>query len=161
MAIAIARNLARAPAVAEDVVQEAALTLIRVLAQDPARFESVEHARNYFLRTVRNLALKSGRTAAREQPLEGEPPARDDDSAARILVGRQRALARILLELDPASRVLIARRFLEQQTLARIAADTGVPISTLHDRERALLAELRRRLGADCDREETDQEAAG
>ncbi len=159
MGIAIARSLTRSTVAAEDVVQEAALALHKAFVQDPQRFESAEHARNYFLRAVRNLALKSGRVAEREQPLELEPCARVDEAEVLMLRGRQAALARILPELDPASRDLIARRFLEQQTLARIAADTGVPISTLHDREKALLAELRRRLG-EGDPGETDREEA-
>lgn len=146
MAVAIARSLVHAPAAPEDIVQEAALALHRALQQDPVRFAGHEHARNYFLRTVRNLALKSGRAAGREQPLEDDPPARDEADPAHAVVERQRALARLLLELDPAGRDLIVRRFLEHQTLARVAAETQVPISTLHDREKALLAELRRRL---------------
>ena len=149
MALAIARSLARAPAAPEDVVQEAALALHRAEGREPERFASPAHARNYFLRAVRNLALKSGRAAGREQPLEVEPTARED-AAAREVLERQQRLARLLLELDPESRDLIARR--EHQTLARIAAETKVPISTLHDREKSLLAELRRRL-AGQDRE--------
>jgi RNA polymerase sigma factor (sigma-70 family) len=161
MALAIARTLTRAPATPEDVVQEAALALHAAHARDPARFAGPEHARNYFLRAVRNLALRSARAAGREQPLASDPPAPEgDDPGARALLARQRALARLLLELDPAGRELIARRFLEHHTLARIAQETGVPISTLHDRERSLLAELRRKLEVELEKGD-DQEAAG
>jgi DNA-directed RNA polymerase specialized sigma24 family protein len=69
-------------------------------------------------------------------------------------------LARLMLELDPNGRELITHRFLEHQTLAQVAAQTGVPLSTLHDREHALLAELRRRLERALESED-DQEAAG
>ncbi len=164
MAVAIARSLVHAPAAPEDIVQEAALALHRALQQEPARFASHEHARNYFLRAVRNLALKSARGAGREQALEGEPPARDEaEPAAQAVAERQRALARLLLELDPAGRELIVRRFLKHHTLARIAAETRVPISTLHDREKALLAELRRRLEPlqDAGPDAAEQEVAG
>jgi len=149
MARALARPLVRPPATSEDVVQEAALALHRALARDPQRFEGHEHARNYFLRAVRNLALKSRRGAGREEGLARELPAADpDDPAARETLARQRALGRLLAELEPASRELIARRYLEHRTLAEIARETGVPISTLHDREKALLASLRARLAA-------------
>lgn len=154
MARALAHPLVRPPATPDDVVQEAALALHRALAREPERFADHEHARNYFLRAVRNLALKSRRDAAREEPLAGELPATNpDDPAARETLLRQRALGRLLVELEPASRELIARRFLEHQTLVRIAQETNVSISTLHDREKALLAELRRKLAA-LEREE-------
>jgi RNA polymerase sigma factor (sigma-70 family) len=149
MARAIAHPLVRPPATPEDVVQEAALALHRALAREPERFADHEHARNYFLRAARNLALKSRRDEGREEPFAGElPAANPDDPAARETLLRQRALGRLLVELDPAGRELIARRYLEHQTLARIAEETGVPISTLHDREKALLGALRAKLGA-------------
>jgi DNA-directed RNA polymerase specialized sigma24 family protein len=125
------------------------MALHRALTREPGRFASPEHARNYFLRAVHNLALKSRRDGGREEPLERDPPASDEDGAAlQAVVARQEALGRILRELDGPSRELIARRFLEHHTLARIAAETGVPVSTLHDRERALVRELQRRLRA-------------
>lgn len=151
MARAIARTLVRPPATAEDIVQEAALALHRAARDEPARFASVEHARNYFLRSVRNLAQRSARRAGRETALASEPAARDED-ALRAVETRQRALARLLAALAPEARELIARRFLACETLAEIARASGVPVSTLHDRERAALAELRRhweRLGED------------
>lgn len=160
MARALASQLVRPPATPEDVVQEAALALHRALARDPARFAEPAHARNYFLRAARNLALKSRRDARREEPLASEFPAANlDDPAARVTLARQRALGRLLAELEPQGRELIARRFLEHQTLAHIAQETGVPLSTLHDREEALLAALRRKLAA-LERER-DQEEAG
>ena len=155
MARALARSLARPPATAEDIVQEASLALLHALARDPARFQGPAHARNYFLRAVRNLALRTHR-GERVDELAVDPPAHDaDDPAARTVLERQRALARLLGELEPAGRDLIRRRFLERQTLARIAQDTGVPLSTLHTREKALLAALRQRLEA------LEREAAG
>ena len=156
MARALASGLARSAAQADDVVQEAALALHSALRREPERFASSEHARNYFLRAVRNLALKTQRAAPREGPLELEPPARDpDDPAATAVRERHEALGRLLRELDPAGRELIARRYLRRQTLAEIAADTGVPVSTLHSREQALLAALKRKLEA------LEREAAG
>src|SRR5262249_32888911 len=140
---------------ADDLVQEASLALFAALRREPERFASSEHARNYFLRAVRNLALRAQR-GPREGPLEIEPPARDPlDPAAAAVRERHEALGRLLRELDPAGRELIARRYLRRQTLAEISVETGVPVSTLHSREGALLAGLRRRL------ESLEREAAG
>jgi RNA polymerase sigma factor (sigma-70 family) len=144
MARAIARTLADPSTSPEDVVQEAFLSLHSALAREPGRFAETAHARNYFFRTVRNLALKSRRGAGRERSLAADPPAPDPaDPAAEAVAERQRILARALLELDLESRALVARRFLESRTLADVAAETGVPVSTLHDRERAILRRLR------------------
>jgi len=153
MARAIARSLVRPPVGAEDVVQEAALALFHALEREPERFQGPAHTRNYFLRAVRNLALKTQR-GERGEALSSDPPARDpDDPAAREVLERQRLLARLIGELDPASRELFTRRFVERQTLARIAKETRVPLSTLHTRAQALVAGLRSRLEA-LEREE-------
>lgn len=149
MARALVRPLVRPPATPDDVVQEAALALHRAMRREPERFPEAEGARNYFLRSVRNLARRSARDARREEPLgESIPMRAESDPTGQARLARRRALGKLLLELDPAGRELIARRFLAQQTLARIARETGVPISTLHDREKDVLARLRRRLDA-------------
>jgi RNA polymerase sigma factor (sigma-70 family) len=148
MARAIARPLVRPPLTPDDVVQEAALALHRALAREPGRFDAPEHARNYFLRAVLNLAKKSRRDARAEVLVDMDALGADEDPAVALVRERQEALAGLLLELEGPARELVVRRFLEHHTLARIAAETGTPISTLHDRERAVLAELRRRLEA-------------
>jgi RNA polymerase sigma factor (sigma-70 family) len=163
MARALARPLVRPPASADDVVQDAALALHHALRAEPERFGGdLGPARNYFLRAARNLALKSARGGGREQGLEREPADRNSADPAgaellRAIEARQRALARLLVALEPEARDLIRRRYLEQHTLARVSRETGVPLSTLHDRERALLARLRREL----ERELPGDEAAG
>ena len=53
----IARPLARPPATADDLVQEALLALHEALEREPGRFAGEEHARNYFLRALRNQAV--------------------------------------------------------------------------------------------------------
>ena len=145
MARAIAGSLCAA-ADADDVVQEAFLALLTAWRKDPARFEGPGHARNYLLRTVRNLAASEQRARARVRPLELEPPARDDETL-RVLE-RQRYLAQLLEDLDGPERELVDRRFLRRETLAAISASTGIPVSTLHSRERALLVRLARKLDA-------------
>lgn len=143
MARAIARGLARPPSLAEDVVQEASLVVFRAWKADPGRFATSEALRGYFLRTTRNLALKTRRTAGRET--SGLDPQPIDEAApeARAVRERQDRLAQVLETLDPEARTWIRRRFVERRTLAELAHETGTPLSTLHSRERALLARLR------------------
>lgn len=160
MARTLARSLARPPTSADDLVQEALLALHRALQRDAGRFTAPEHARNYFLRAIRNLALKSRRSAGRERPLADELPATDpSDPAARAVHERHETLARCLRDLNESDRELLVRRFHDGHTLQRIARERGIPLSTLHDREKALLAELRRRCARLTDAR--DQEAAG
>src|SRR5688572_19967297 len=130
---------------AADIAQEAMLALLRAEREGGERFESMEHARNYFLRTVRNLALRSRARAARVEPLaELAPGSETRDGQDEAAVARLAALARALESLDLGSRALFDARLRERRTLAEISRDTGVPISTLHAREKALLERLRR-----------------
>lgn len=154
MACAIAQSLVSRPADVEDVVQEAALALLRALRAGELRVASPAHARNYFLRATRNLALRSHRVSARQEPLRGEPESELPDPELHELRRRQELLGRLLHELEGEERELIVRRFLRRETLAHISAQTGVAISTLHSREKALLAELRRRLERSLSAEE-------
>jgi len=147
MAHALAQGLTGEPDESEDIVQQATYALFRAHREDAERFESAQHARNWFLRTVRNLALQSRRDRSRLRRLEDEPPTSPDEERARAEVeARQLALTTVLRELDPHDRELVARRFLRKETLAQVSESTGVPISTLHSRERAILGRLRTRL---------------
>lgn len=153
----IARPLARPPATAEDLVQEALLALHEALARAPERFADEEHARNYFLRALRNQAGKTLRRTGREQPLARELPVDGPDALELGLVReRHELVARCLAELPAPDRELLTRRILDGHTLQRIAAERGVPLSTLHEHEQALLAQLRQR----CARLENRPEAA-
>jgi len=152
MARALARSVSGDSVDAEDVVQEAFLALLTAWRKDPARFEGPEHARNYLLRCVRNLALETRGRRARVRALETEPSAPSEPETERVRA-RQRFLAAALLELSADERELVTRRYLKRETLAHIARDTGVPVSTLHSRERALLKRLAGRL-AQLDPEE-------
>ena len=143
---AIAQSLAAPSTDPDDVVQEAAVALLKAARTAGGRLESPGHARNYFLRAVRNLASRSHRSAGRTEPLVEEPAAGRPDPDAALVRERQRRLGRLLGELAPAERELVARRFLRRETLARISGETGIAISTLHSREKALLAKLRRRM---------------
>lgn len=147
MARALALSLSGDATEADDLAQEATLALLGAWRRDAARFESSEFARNYLLRSVRNLAAKALGRRARVRELESDPVATShEDPETRAVRERQKFLGRALLELEPDERALVARRYLERQTLARIADETGVPVSTLHSRERAVLEKLKARL---------------
>ena len=152
MARALARSISGDSVDADDVVQEAFLALLTAWRKDPVRFEGHEHARNYLLRCVRNLAAEQRSRRSRVRPLEVEPSALVEPETERVRE-RQRFLADALLELSEEERDLVTRRYLRRETLASIAADSGVPVSTLHSREKALLERLARRL-AQLDPEE-------
>ena len=92
LARAIAVSLARTSAEADDVVQEASLALFSAAAREPERFTTSEHARNYFLRSVRNLALRTHRETARAAPLESEPAAKSPASEATPAADRPKAV---------------------------------------------------------------------
>jgi RNA polymerase sigma factor (sigma-70 family) len=144
MARALALSLAGDTAEADDLVQEAVLALIAASRRDAARFEGSEHARNYLLRSVRNVAAKARSKQARVSALDSDPVAPEHEDPEMLAVHeRQRFLARALRELEPAERELVARRYLKRQTLAHISHETGAPVSTLHSREKSVLEKLR------------------
>jgi DNA-directed RNA polymerase specialized sigma24 family protein len=114
----------------------------------PDRFGSLEHARNYFLRAVRTLALKR-RGNVSHAALDEEPGAAVSDAPASFdsapAVDPAERVAALLQELTQAEREFLQQRFLEQCTLAELSARSGIAVSTLYSREKALLERLRRR----------------
>ncbi len=144
MAQALARRLSANPSDAEDIVQEALVALHRAQAETPDRFASSAHARNYFLKAVRNLAHKS-RERRRIEPLQIDPPAPSLE-AGRADRDRKAALRRAMEQLTGEERELIVARFLQRRTLAELSNSMHVAISTLHSRERALLRKLQEKL---------------
>lgn len=151
MAHSIARAITGSTTEADDLTQEAVLALVRAEKEAPERFETDAHARNYFLRAVRNLALKSRRDGRPSRSLEEAGPAvaREGDPELERVHERQRRLGLLVRELGPEERQLIVERFLQEKTLAELSTASGLPISTLHAREQAVLARLRRRLERD------------
>lgn len=141
----VAAGLLGSVADAEDVVQEAMLSLVNADRQQPGRFATPEHARNYLLKSVRYLALKRRERAAFVESLPpgdvlADRPASAQETSRERVAGLERAVA----GLDPRHRELFELRFRRRRTLAQIAAETGVAISTLHSREKSLITTLRR-----------------
>ena len=150
MARAIALNLTGNRAEADDLVSEALLALYEKWGQGGSEpgstIEDARHARNYLFRSVRNLAAKSHRRpSTRALPEELADPrqrTKEEESSAR----RRELLVRELASLPPAERELLTARFLRGETLLEMSRKSGVPLSTLHSRERALIARLRQQL---------------
>jgi len=134
---------------ADDVVQDAAAALHSALLREPDRFETLEHARNYFLRTVRNLAIKHRGKRPTLQVDEELLPAAPVGDDFDLQEERQTRLRTALLALSEEERDLIRRRFEGRETLAQVSTAMGVPISTLHSREKITLSRLRRLLTDD------------
>lgn len=153
----LARNLAAGitgrASDADDLVQEAVRALLIAVRRDETRFDSLEHARNYFLASVRNLAMKSRERTIPMQTLDDhELHIATADLSTDDVGERQRALAEALSRLSRDDRELVRRRFSEHETLRAIADSTGLSISTLHSREKAILERLRRALERGGDR---------
>jgi len=159
LALRIARGLAPNAADAEELVDEAVRAVYEA-GSSPPGFETTEHARNVFLRTLRNLAVSRLRAvgrAPRRAPVGAlEPPAPApgplDALAAREWRGFQRErLARALEALPPAEREALVLRYLEGLSYKQLAQRAGRPLSTVHARVEAALRKIRARIGNDED----------
>lgn len=141
----LARHLLRDAALADDVMQEAWLAVLRRPAAAP------RDPRGWFAGVVRNLArrairgerraVKRARRAARP---EGTPPT--DDVVGRLEL--QEALLRAVRDLEEPYRRAITRRYLDGQPPRVIAAEDGVPVATVRSHLRRGLERLRGALDA-------------
>ena len=124
-------------AVAEDVVQQVFLNLLR----RPVPMPDVPVA--YLYRAVRNAALNVRRNGLREVPLEPGDSCfvhRGGDKEAAL------ALQAALRELPEEQREVVTMRVWSGMTLDEIATATGAPLNTVASRYRYALEKLRERL---------------
>jgi len=145
----LARALLRDEQAAEDVVQDAFLAAIE---KPPAP----GNLRAWLASVVRHLSLSRLRSAkrrsAREQRAGGEGgdgPPPPEDVVARMEL--QRRVVAAVLALDEPYRTAIARRYLDEWSLAEIAREAGVPVATARTRLRRGLDRLRARLDDEAD----------
>lgn len=120
---------------AEDLVQ---LTLVRL--QERTVLEAVRSARApqaYLLVIIRNMARDQLRRVSRETVLTDQWPA-----PARS--GLPLDVRRIIESLDPQDQLLLHGVFIEGKTFAEIAAEIGLPYSTVAKRVFRLVAQVRR-----------------
>lgn len=157
LALRIVRGLASDAAAAEDLVQEAARAMIE--HGTAHGFESREHARNWYLRCARNLAVSGLRRAgrARVEPLgegaesaAGEPDPAEEVADREAADARKRLLGdvyRVLDALGAGEREAVRMRYVEGLAYREMAARTGKAISTLQARVEAGLRKIRMAIG--------------
>ena len=157
LAVRLACGVLEREELAEEVVQEAARSIVQRVAEARVAFESPEHARNYFLRAVRNLAVSAVRREQRsatigleEEPVasgtapDGPVLAREESSALDRLWGR---VDEALASLVEREREVLRMRYLEGASYREISERTGASISTLHSRVEAGLRKIRANIG--------------
>ena len=144
---ALARQLVRDDAEAEDVAQE---TLLRVLASPPREAGAL---RGFLRRVLLNVRNERLRAEARREARERDTARDARESGTDELVQRlqwQRRLVDAVERLNEPFRGTILMRFLDQLPPREIAARTGVPVRTVNSRLQRGLEQLR----ADLDRAE-------
>lgn len=157
LAVRLACGVLEREELAEEVVQEAARSVVQRAGEGRVAFESQDHARNYFLRAVKNLAMSAVRREERsaevglvEEPAasgaapEGPTLAREHSAELDRLWSR---VDRALAGLAQRERDVLCMRYLEGASYREIAERTGTSISTLHSRVEAGLRKIRASIG--------------
>jgi RNA polymerase sigma-70 factor (ECF subfamily) len=135
--LAYARSFALDRSAAEDAVQLVFLKLLRGQTVVP------DMPLAYLYRAVRNTALNTQRSGARETSLDTESTwftHRGGNREAEL------ALQKVLLELPEEQREAVVMRIWSGMTLEEIASARGVPLNTVASRYRYALEKLRERL---------------
>jgi RNA polymerase sigma factor (sigma-70 family) len=126
------------PAEAESVVHDVFVELLRNRA---LRAQSVGGALGAWLRQIARLkALEHLRRARRQPPPELSPESRSGEGSLEAREVLSRFLA---AEVPDAQRQFFEMRFLARQTQVEIAAELGIPRSTLEGWEHRLTEKLR------------------
>lgn len=126
------------PAAVDDIVQEA---MVRLLSQrDPPTDPLL-----WMFRAVRNAAIDAARAASRRQRRERAVAETrrewfDADAGSRV---DARAAEAALGELSEEHRQIVVLRVWGDLGWAQVAELMGLPLSTVHDRYRRALTELR------------------
>lgn len=140
-----------APAEAEDLTQE---TLLRVLQHLP-ELERADRLEPWMRRIARNVLIDRRRAERPLEELAVEPGARpeafaDDstgDSVEPIVAGWLEAVVDSLPETDAS---ILRRSELERRSVAEIAAETGLAVSSVKSRIQRGRAKVKARLLACC-----------
>ena len=146
-AFGLALRLTRRPGTAEEVTQDAFLTLWRKAGQFDAERGSLSTWLMTFVRHRASDALRSGARRERSVELEAaadrlEAPARTHEEVAR----REESLAarRLVKELPSDQREVIELAYFGGLSQGEIAAEVGIPLGTVKGRSRLALEKLRR-----------------
>lgn len=143
---ALARELVRDPNAADDLAQDA---LVVALSGSGGSGERPRSVRRWLAGVVRNLVRTSRRGERRRAEREAAAVRGGVSPPALELVERaatQRALVGAVLELAEPYRTTLLMRFFEDRSARSVAAELGVPESTVATRTAEGLRRLRRRL---------------
>src|SRR5690349_11176777 len=145
----LARSLARDEASADDLVQE---TFVAALRRPPGGAVSDGRLRAWFGFVLRNMAIRRTRSELRRGEREQrslEAGRTDSDERAEELEELRAELFRHVKALAEPARQVVLLRYFEELDSAEIARRLGVPDSTVRNRLKRALAELRERLQRD------------
>ena len=143
---ALARRLVADAQRAEDLTQE---TWVRALEHPPRTDLPLK---GWLATVMRNVLRQERRGESRRtvrEELAARPSEKDSDAAGIELLERvtmQRELVAAVLELEEPYRRMLLLRYFEEYGPKRIAAQTGVPVSTVKTRLARGLERLRQRL---------------
>ncbi len=131
---------------AEDVVQDAYASALAHLPQ----MRSTAETRAWFTRVVTNAARTRQRSTGRRNRREAALPSRSGAASRTEELGRDSiaALGAAMNDLDEKYRLAVSLCYEQGFTRREAAAALGVPETTLADRVRTGLDQLRRRLAA-------------
>jgi RNA polymerase sigma-70 factor (ECF subfamily) len=130
---------------AEDVVQEA-FTALLMEAREP------EEPVAWMYRAVRNAAIDGARSMARRKRRERTVAmAREEwfEPTTEALIDA-RAAEEALRQLEPVAREVVVMRIWGEMGFAEIAKVVGMAVSTVHERYREALEQMRKRLEQPC-----------
>ncbi len=142
----LALSLARDEASADDLVQE---TFVAALRRPPQDIDEDAGLRAWFATVVRNFAFRQGRETQRRtqrERLRSAAESSDAEERARELEELRTELFEHVVALPEESREVVLLHFFEELDSAEIARRLDVPDSTIRNRLRRALAELRERL---------------
>jgi RNA polymerase sigma factor (sigma-70 family) len=152
---AVAQRIVGSPTLADEVVQEAFLS---VWQHAPNYRKELGSLRGWVFAAVHNRAVDAVRReqAIRRRAQEEETlriPDADDVAEAVVesdeLAEQQRRVRRALEQLPAEQRAVLERMYFEGRTQAAISKETGVPLGTVKSRTLLAMRRLRKELGVD------------
>ena len=127
---------------AEDIAQDAWVSALSAAPPERASF------RHWMAAVVRNASRSRHRSGERRQRRELAVASQDHDSERGTLESLEthQMLVEAVRKLDEPYRSIIVKRYFEQLTPRAIAAQSGVPVRTIHTQLHRGLAQLRGKL---------------
>ena len=158
IAVRFARSFTKDEEAAEDVFQEAALSVYHRVAEGRVAFDSNPQFRHYFFKTIKSTAINWQKHRQRQSTIkleqvdnvaiEGTPLAeilqKEMDEEMERRIGY---CLNILKGARKQERDIIFMRFFQQMSYKEISTRLNEPISTLQSREKAFLKKLRKKFG--------------